>query len=146
MDYSSSSSPVDDARYDELRLLTAQVFGSEGALDGRWRLENMPELICFEARTDGLLVGFKIGYAHTSKRFYSWLGGVHPDYRRQGIAGELMLRQHGWVSDQGYAVLETEVRQSNRAMLSLNLNHGFTTIGEKHVNGNKILILRKFFD
>ncbi|MBK7940001.1 MAG: GNAT family N-acetyltransferase [Lewinellaceae bacterium] len=28
--------------------------------------------------------------------FYSWLGGVLPEYRRQGVATQLMQHQHDW--------------------------------------------------
>ena len=31
-------------------------------------------------------VGFKIGYRYDLSTFYSWIGGVLPTYRQQGIA------------------------------------------------------------
>ncbi|NQV14363.1 GNAT family N-acetyltransferase [bacterium] len=41
-----------------------------------------------------LAIGFKLGYAIPgTRRYYSWLGGVRKDYRRQGIAQELLDRQ-----------------------------------------------------
>ena len=45
---------------------------------------------------------YKIGYAMTQTKYYSWLGGVRPDQRRQGLASELMERQHNWAAAQGY--------------------------------------------
>jgi hypothetical protein len=56
----------------------------------------------------GTLVGSKLGYAETSHRYYSWLGGLHPDFRQRGIGSCLMEQQH---------------------MLRLNQRSGFETIG-----------------
>jgi len=39
-------------------------------------------------------IGFKLGYQIPETLiFFSWLGGVHPEYRRQGIAQHLLDRQ-----------------------------------------------------
>jgi len=39
-------------------------------------------------------VGFKLGYVLLDQPiFFSWLGGVHPQYRRQGIAQALLESQ-----------------------------------------------------
>lgn len=50
-------------------------------------------------RINGDLVGFKLGYRRGPHMFYSWLGGVHPETRRHGVARELMVRQHQWAAD-----------------------------------------------
>ncbi|MCF7823454.1 MAG: GNAT family N-acetyltransferase [Candidatus Marinimicrobia bacterium] len=42
----------------------------------------------------GKAVGFKLGYIKKGENaLFSWLGGVHPDYRRQGIAQGLLEEQ-----------------------------------------------------
>src|SRR5688572_7603596 len=51
---------------------------------------------------DHSVAGFKLGYRRGATLLYSWLGGVHPDARRQGVAAELMRRQHDWAKTQGY--------------------------------------------
>lgn len=75
------------------------------------------------------VVGYKIGYQDLKTRFYSWLGGVYPDYRGQGIASELMRRQHEWCESQGYSIVRTQTKNKWRSMLILNLRHGFDVIG-----------------
>jgi predicted GNAT superfamily acetyltransferase len=93
---------------------------------------------------DGSLAGFKLGYRRGSSLFYSWLGGVHPDARRQGVAGELMRRQHEWVKAQGYTEIETRTRAVNSAMLMVNLRSGFLIRGfEVDAKGRPVVIQRK---
>jgi ribosomal protein S18 acetylase RimI-like enzyme len=72
------------------RALTAQ----EQADDLRWRLEAMPSVSVVCACVDDEIVGFKIGYAHSQSRYYSWLGGVKPQRRRRGIGAQMMELQH----------------------------------------------------
>lgn len=93
---------------------------------------------------DGSLAGFKLGYRRGASLFYSWLGGVHPDARRQGVAAELMRRQHEWAKGQGYTEIETRTRSVNSAMLILNLKSGFQVRGfEIDSMGRQLVIQRK---
>lgn len=46
------------------------------------------------AYSGGTMVGFKFGYqVPESRTFFSWLGGVHSNFRRQGIAQRLLETQ-----------------------------------------------------
>ena len=93
---------------------------------------------------DGSLAGFKLGYRRGASLFYSWLGGVHPDARRQGVAAELMRRQHEWAKAQGYMEVETRTRAVNNTMLILNLRSGFQIRGfEVDSSGHEVVIQRK---
>ena len=89
----------------------------------------MPVVTLFEATCEGQLVGFKIGFAMKLDHYYSWLGGVHPDYQRNKIATELMRLQHMWLRDEGYRTVETSAQQNNHAMGKLNLDSGFQVVG-----------------
>ena len=86
-----------------------------------------------------MLVGFKLGYAVTSERYYSWLGGVHPCYQRRGIAANLMEQQHQWVRSAGYSVIETELIQTNHAMAKLNEATGFTAAGVRFDSSPRVI-------
>ena len=77
--------PLSARLTDEILVVGRLVFGNLDETDVLWRLLNMPDLSVFSARLGYELVGFKIGYAVTSKRYYSWLGGVIPAHRRLGI-------------------------------------------------------------
>ena len=101
-------------------------------LDLQWRLSSMPDASVFCAVSAGHLVGFKAGYAMSQLRYYSWLGGVHPSLRRQGVASKLMALQHAWLVERGYCVVETAANQENRPMAQANLKHGFSVCGIRH--------------
>ena len=93
---------------------------------------------------NGTLAGFKLGYRRGATLFYSWLGAVHPDTRRRGVAAELMRRQHEWARSQGYTEIETQTRAANNAMIILNLKSGFRVRGfGLDTMGREIVIQRK---
>nr|WP_239587615.1 GNAT family N-acetyltransferase [Bacillus pakistanensis] len=75
------------------------------------------------------VIGFKIGYDRKIGHFYSWLGGVHPSYRGQGIASHLMKHQHEWCMKHGYETIQTKTKNKWKNMLILNLKSGFDVIG-----------------
>ena len=121
--------PFASGLIEELVALSLRVFGQLAPRYVTWRLAHMPDVSAFCATSAGQLVGFKAGYAMTELKYYSWLGGVHPDFRRRGIASELMERQHRWLVQRGYAMVETAVNQENLAMAQANLRHGFSVCG-----------------
>ena len=114
---------------DPLLVLANRVFDDVDREYLSWRVSNMPDLVNFVAMDEGQWVGFKCGYGMTKRRYYSWLGGVEPDHRGQGVAGALMLAQHDWLRSTGYEVVETHVLQDNSAMVQTNLKYGFKIVG-----------------
>jgi ribosomal protein S18 acetylase RimI-like enzyme len=121
--------PFDSNLIEDLVVLGSLVFGQSDPRYVTWRLSHMPDVSAFCATSEGQLVGFKAGYAMTERKYYSWLGGVHPDFRRRGIASELMDRQHRWLVQRGYSIVETAANQENHAMAQANLRHGFSICG-----------------
>ena len=101
----------------------------------------MPDVTVFTMFNADNLIGYKAGYATGYDRYYSWLGAVHPDFQRQGIARRLMQAQHNWLSASRFTLLETQVSESNKAMLELNLSGGFQISGEFSKKGEPYLIL-----
>lgn len=92
----------------------------------------------------GELVGFKFGYELSPTRFYSWLGGVHPDHRGRGVAQRLMAEQHEWAHANGYTEIETRTRATNTPMIVLNLRFGFVVAGyELNASNFGVVIQRK---
>ncbi len=77
----------------------------------------------------GSAVGFKLGYALSPRTFYSWIGGVVPTCRGQGIARSLLRLQESFVCERGYD--ELHVKSMNRfpAMLRLLIAEGYAMVG-----------------
>jgi ribosomal protein S18 acetylase RimI-like enzyme len=90
------------------------------------------------------IVGYKMGYQRKPGHFSSWLGCVSPEFRRQGIAGELMRQQHNRLKASGFQAVRTHTRNQWRDMLILNLKYGFDIIGTiASVNSHTTIVLEK---
>jgi predicted GNAT superfamily acetyltransferase len=76
-------------------------------------------------------VGFKAGYAMAEHKYYSWLGAVHLEHRRSGIATKLATLQHEWLTSRSYSAVETSCRDGNAVMAKVNLVAGFKVVGTK---------------
>ncbi|HEX7034430.1 MAG TPA: GNAT family N-acetyltransferase [Pseudomonadales bacterium] len=108
------------------------------------RAAERPDPMLVLASEEGAAVGFKLGYRRSREEFYSWLGGVHPEHRRRGIAEELMRRQHAWCAEAGYREITTETLGDNAPMLILNLRSGFEVVGMRvDERGTKVLLRRR---
>lgn len=116
------------ARPELLVEMASQVFEDFDPAYIENRFFHMVGPVLLVARDKFGPAGFKIGYRdHDS--FYSWLGGVHPRARRQGLASRLMQAQHEHVCALGYQYVITRTRASNRSMIILNLKYGFEIVG-----------------
>lgn len=135
---------VGDAELRDIASLMKTVFGE---WDPKWfhgTFDNHRRFHLLVARIDGTPVAFKLGYEMNPREFYSWLGGVVPEFRGVGLAGELMRRQHEWARAQGYARVQTKTRNRFADMLMLNLRHGFEIIGTYDSDtGLKIVMEKK---
>ena len=130
MEYNSFTSlEIESDWYQSMRSLHGTIFNSHNLDAIEEELSARQKFLILLAVANDQAVGYKIGYQDRKLRFYSWLGGVHPDYRGRGIASELMRRQHEWCSSQGYSLVRTQTKNTWRSMLILNLRHGFDVVG-----------------
>jgi predicted GNAT superfamily acetyltransferase len=133
--------PWAQATLEKLVALSAQTFERSSYDYVAWRMTRMPDVSLFLALAGDDWVGFKIGYATSQTKYYSWLGGVKPEFRRRGIASELLRQQHRWLADQGYETVETAANQRNVAMAQVNLAHGFVVCGTRvEVHRTQVLL------
>lgn len=124
-----SIADIDEPTIARLKPLNALIFGTAQEETFYSRINNRHKKLLLIASLDDTIVGFKLGYEEDLRTFYSWLGGVHPDFRRLGIAGELMKRQHHWCLQNGYQRIRTKSQIQFKGMIHLNLIHGFDIIG-----------------
>lgn len=109
------------------------------------RLSNTQYLILV-AEKDQQVIGFKVGYdRYQDGSFYSWLGGVLPENRKDSIATQLANEQEKWVSEHGFSSITLKTRNRFRAMLIFALKNGFLieNIEIKETVENNRIILRK---
>ncbi|TDQ15271.1 ribosomal protein S18 acetylase RimI-like enzyme [Algoriphagus boseongensis] len=81
------------------------------------------------AEKEGELLGFKVGYqSDTADSFYSWMGGVRPEFRNQGIAEALADHQEKWAKEKGFKSVFFKTRNRFPAMIAFGLKRGFKII------------------
>jgi|GEM_PF-4290235 len=71
------------------------------------------------------IIGFKIWYEDTDGQIYSWLGAVHPSYRRRGIASALMQAQIDQARSDGYERITLKTHEGHPEMIALSKKFGF---------------------
>ncbi len=81
------------------------------------------------AMLDEQHVGFIIGFELTPTTYYSWVCGVLPDFRRAGIAKQLMQAQQAWAHERHYNTLRFECQNQHRPMLHVAIDEGFDLVG-----------------
>jgi ribosomal protein S18 acetylase RimI-like enzyme len=89
------------------------------------RLFNTKSLILVALYGDAP-VGFKIGYQRDNDgSFYTWMGGVLPDYRKLHIAQRLANAQEAWAKQEGFNAIVLKTRNRFKGMLVFALKNGF---------------------
>ena len=97
-------------------------------------------------------IGFKVGYDRFKDgSFYSWMGGILPNYRQNGVASALADYQESWAIKNGYKSIKLKTRNKYEAMISFAIDRGFDIIDsetnedipEMRIWMEKILFLRR---
>lgn len=86
-------------------------------------------------------IGYKVGFERSKRIYYSWIGGVLPQYRGFGVAKLLMKQQHDYARTQSYKVVCTQTNNSFKPMLILNLKYGFEIKGTIQSTGDDYLTI-----
>jgi len=84
------------------------------------------------AELNGQVIGCKVGYDRFKDRsFYSWLGGVLPEFRNKGTAKLLSNWQESWVKRERFDSIKFKTLNRHKAMLQFSLNNGFNIYNVK---------------
>lgn len=116
----------------ELKFIATIMEQAFGEWDPNWffsRFNSYKKFHLLMATVENTPAAFKLGYELEDKKFYSWLGGVVPEFRGLGIAADLMKMQHQRCKQNGYTKIQTKTQNRFRDMLVLNLRFGFDVVG-----------------
>jgi GNAT superfamily N-acetyltransferase len=97
------------------------------------------------ARLDERPVGFLLGFELKPRVFFTWFYGVLPQFRRQGIASQLMEAIHSWCRLNDYESLRFECHNQHRAMLHLAIKLEYDIVGIRWDpdRGDNLILLQK---
>jgi GNAT superfamily N-acetyltransferase len=110
---------------DLLKELELMIFEEHRVTEEKfdWVMQRHPLLlVAYDGKQP---VGFKLGYAESESTFYSWLGGVHPEYRRQGIAQDLLTMQEDIMRKSGIKLISFRTYNRFPAMIELGKRNGY---------------------
>ena len=111
---------------DGVQIVHQLVFDGDRLKESK--LDDKKGFFAFVSMEDSTVTGFKFGYEAEEDTFYSWLGGVHLAYQKQGIASKLMKAQHDKCKKRGYKRVRTYSNNARKAMIITNIKHGFDII------------------
>lgn len=111
------------------------IFGGNWMSEAKFQrfLTSNPLLLI--AYTGNKAIGFKAGYQVNERTFHSWLGGVHPEFRQQGIAQRLLEKQEEWVRSQGFVRITFNTYERYAAMMRFSEKNGYALIRSEMVDG-----------
>lgn len=108
-----------------LKQLNQRIFGDEQVIS---RLDR-EDVIVLIAHIDHQAIGFKVGYLGTEQAFYSAKGGVLLEYRRQGVARQLLYEMMSIAREKGYQKFVFDTFPNLHAgMTIMALKEGFRVI------------------
>jgi GNAT superfamily N-acetyltransferase len=122
---------VGSAEYPLLSTLRDSIFGPAGhrfSLPIDAALDGQRDALALIAHLEGNPVGFKIGFRSSPIAYHSWVGGVLPDYRRQGVAGRMQEWQHAFARSRGYKSVYFNTFNRFREMMIFGLDSGFLPV------------------
>jgi len=111
--------------YQELASLYHYLFEDADLKFFKQRIDVQLKALYVLAYNDTILIGFKIGYPYNAYTFYSWVGGVLPEFHNQGIAKQLAKLQEDYAKNKGFTKLRTKSMNQFKPMMILNLKNGF---------------------
>ena len=108
--------------------LYCEIFNDADVFFFKQRLVDNENVYSIIAYIDDKPIGFKVGYYYSDDTFYSWVGGILPDYRKKGIATKLAELQEQYAKSAGYSKLRTKSMNQYKSMMILNLKRGFDIV------------------
>jgi GNAT superfamily N-acetyltransferase len=107
-----------------------QIFRPQRDLDTfRRRYRGRYNVLQLLARVNDRPCGFFLGFELKPTVFFAWFYGVIPDFRRQGIASQLMEAVHSWAKENDYEAIRFECHNQHRPMLHLAIAKEYDIVG-----------------
>jgi ribosomal-protein-alanine N-acetyltransferase len=96
----------------------------------RFELTDNPASRCWVAEQDGRVVGMLVAWFLVDEAHIATLA-THPDFRRRGIARELLAHALRSMAEEGAASSLLEVREGNAAAQAMYRQFGYEAVGRR---------------
>ena len=96
----------------------------------RFEITDNPASRAWVAELDGKIVGVIVAWLLVDEAHIATIA-AHPDFRRQGIAGRLLIHALEFMKNEGALTSVLEVRESNRAAQEMYRKFGFEESGRR---------------
>jgi ribosomal protein S18 acetylase RimI-like enzyme len=137
----TSKSEITETEIDSIKNIMIHLFGDDESTKLNSTLISNSKIHLATAIHNSKIVGFKLGYEKNEDIFYSWLGGVLPEYQKMGIASYLMKLQHKWCLQNSYKTIQTKTKNKFKNMLILNFKSGFNIVRTELSTANELKIV-----
>ena len=117
--YSSIEGMPAEVELKNIMRLYTEIFKDADLDFFKDRCKSHPKLFSVLAFDEVSLVGFKMGYPYSETVFYSWIGGVLPRCRHQGIGKGLAKIQEQWAVDQGFTVFVVSWKSADETLADI---------------------------
>lgn len=109
------------------------------------RFRGRYNVLIMVARVGDRPVGFFLGFELKPSVFFAWFYGVLPEFRRQGVASQLMDAVHDWAQNNEYESIRFECHNQVRPMLHLAIALGYDIVGMRWDpdRGDNLVIFEK---
>lgn len=138
--------PVGMGELDLVAHLYNEVFTPpRDANSFRRRFEGRMGPLILIAHLDKRPVGFLTAFELKPDTHFGWLAGVLPDFRRVGIASQLLEAHEAWARNEGYEILRFECHNRHRPMLHTAIAKGYDIVGLRWDNqhSDNLIIFEK---
>ena len=95
----------------------------------RRRFQGRHNVSMLVALLDDNPVGFNIGFELMPSTYFSWICGVIPEFRRLGVATQLMHAQQALGVEHNYGYIRFECQNQHRPMLHAAITEGYDLVG-----------------
>ena len=111
----------------------------------RRRFRGRHNVTMMVALIDDRHVGFIIGFELMPSTYFSWLCGVLPEFRRLGIATQLIQAQQAYAQEHEYQIVRFECSNQHRPMLHVAIREGYDLVGIRWdtASANNVVIFEK---
>ncbi len=123
-----------------------QIFRPMRDLDSfERRFRGRYNILRLMARIGDRPVGFFVGFELKPTVFFAWFYGVLPEFRRMGIASQLMEAVHDWAQEHQYESVRFECHNQHRPMLHLAIAKEYDIVGMRWDpdRGDNLVIFEK---